>query len=44
MHRVDPQARQIGGRDEVLWSSQPLALEAAHLAGRGSLTHFSQAY
>ena len=27
MHRVDPQARQIGERGEVLRSSQPLGLE-----------------
>ena len=40
MHRVDPQARQIGERGEVLRSSQPLGLKAAHLAGRGSLTHW----
>jgi hypothetical protein len=36
VHRVDPQARQIGEGGEVLRPGQPLGLEAAHLAGRGS--------
>ena len=43
VHRVDPLARQIGESGEVLRSSQPLGLEAAHLAGRGSLTHWRSA-
>ena len=43
MHRVDPLTRQIGERGEVLRSSQPLGLEAAHLAGRGSPTHWRSA-
>ena len=40
VHRVDPLARQIGESGEVLRPRQPLGLEAAHLAGRGSPTHW----
>src|SRR6267154_5414782 len=40
VHGVDPLARQIGKSSEVLRPGQPLGLEAAHLAGRGSLTHW----
>jgi hypothetical protein len=40
VYGVDPLARQIGKSSEVLRPGQPLGLEAAHLAGRGSLTHW----
>src|SRR6516164_7367198 len=40
VHGVDPSARQIGKSGEVLRLGQPLGLEAAHLAGRGSPTHW----
>src|SRR6516165_5962876 len=40
VHGVDPQARQIGKSSEVLRPGQPLGLDPAHLAGRGSLTHW----
>jgi len=43
VHRVDPLPRQIGDGGEVLRSSQPLGLEAAHLAGRSSLTRWCPA-
>jgi hypothetical protein len=39
VHRVDPLAQQIGKSGEVFRPRQPFGLEAAHLAGRGSLTH-----
>jgi hypothetical protein len=40
VHRVDPLARQVGEGSEVLQPHQPLGLEAAHLAGRGSPAHW----
>src|SRR5271166_6934805 len=40
VYGVNPSARQIGESGEVLRSSQPLGFEAAHLAGRGSPTHW----
>ena len=40
VHLVDPPARQVGEGSEVLRPHQPLGLEAAHLAGRGSPTHW----
>ena len=36
VHLVNPPAGQIGKSGEVLGPGQPLRLEAAHLAGRGS--------
>ena len=40
VHRVDPPAGQIGESGEVRQTGQPLGLEAPHLAGRGSPTHW----
>jgi hypothetical protein len=34
VHKVDPLARQVGKRREVLGCREPLRLEAAHLARR----------
>jgi hypothetical protein len=43
VYGVDPSARQIGKGGGVLRPGQPLGLEAAHLAGRSSLTHWRPA-
>jgi len=40
VHLVNPLAGQIGESGKVLGPAQPLRLEAAHLAGRGSPTHW----